>query len=81
MIEIKLSQGAKLGNVGILPAAKLRKAIATIRHVPMGADVVSPLAHSAFSTPTELLGFVKQLRELSGGTPIGFKFCVVRHDE
>lgn len=81
MIEIKLSQGAKPGHGGILPAAKLTEEIAAIRHVPMGADVVSPPAHSAFSTPTELLHFVKQLRELSGGKPIGFKFCVGRRDE
>ncbi len=81
MIEIKLSQGAKPGHGGILPAAKLTQEIANIRHVPMGADVVSPPAHTAFSTPTELLQFVKQLRELSGGKPVGFKLCVGRHDE
>lgn len=81
MIEIKLSQGAKPGHGGILPAAKLTEEIAAIRHVPMGQDVVSPPAHSAFSTPIELLQFVKQLRELSGGKPIGFKLCIGRHDE
>lgn len=81
MIEIKLSQGAKPGHGGILPAAKLTEEIAKIRHVPMGADVVSPPAHSAFSSPKELLGFVKQLRELSGGKPVGFKLCIGRHDE
>ncbi|TDF37448.1 FMN-binding glutamate synthase family protein [Alteromonadaceae bacterium M269] len=81
MIEIKLSQGAKPGHGGILPAAKLTEEIAAIRHVPMGKDVISPPAHTAFSTPTELLGFVKQLRDLSGGKPVGFKLCVGRHDE
>jgi glutamate synthase domain-containing protein 2 len=81
MIEIKLSQGAKPGHGGILPAAKLTEEIAAIRHVPMGKDVVSPPAHTAFSTPLELMAFIKQLRELSGGKPIGFKFCVGRHDE
>jgi glutamate synthase domain-containing protein 2 len=81
MIEIKLSQGAKPGHGGILPAAKLTEEIAAIRHVPMGSDVVSPPSHSAFSTPIELLHFVKQLRELSGGKPIGFKLCIGRHDE
>ena len=81
MIEIKLSQGAKPGHGGILPAAKLTEEIAKIRHVPMGADVVSPPAHSAFSTPKELLGFVKKLRELSGGKPVGFKLCIGRRDE
>jgi len=81
MIEIKLSQGAKPGHGGILPAAKLTEEIAKIRHVPMGEDVVSPAAHSAFSTPTELLEFVKTLRELSGSKPIGFKLCIGRRDE
>lgn len=81
MIEIKLSQGAKPGHGGILPAAKLTAEIAAIRHVPMGQDVVSPPSHSAFSTPIELLHFIKQLRNLSGGKPIGFKFCVGRRDE
>ncbi len=81
MIEIKLSQGAKPGHGGILPAAKLTEEIAAIRHVPMGFDVVSPPAHSAFSTPTELLLFVKTLRELSDGKPIGFKLCIGRRDE
>jgi glutamate synthase domain-containing protein 2 len=81
MIEIKLSQGAKPGHGGILPAAKLTQEIAIIRHVPMGKDVVSPPSHSAFSTPIELLDFVAQLRELSGGKPVGFKLCVGRRDE
>jgi len=81
MIEIKLSQGAKPGHGGILPAAKLTEEIARIRHVPMGKDVVSPPAHSAFSTPLELLDFVEQLRDLSGGKPVGFKLCIGRKDE
>lgn len=81
MIEIKLSQGAKPGHGGILPAGKLTEEIARIRHVPMGKDVVSPPAHSAFSTPLELLEFVEKLRELSGGKPVGFKLCIGRRDE
>jgi len=76
MVEIKLSQGAKPGHGGILPAAKLTEEIARIRHVPMGADVVSPPSHTAFSTPIELLEFVAQLRQLSGGKPVGFKLCI-----
>ena len=66
MIEIKISQGAKPGHGGILPAAKITPTIAEIRSVPMGEDVISPPAHSAFSTPIELLTFVTRLRELSG---------------
>lgn len=81
MIEIKLSQGAKPGHGGILPAAKVTAEIAAIRGVPMGKDVLSPPVHSAFSTPIGLLEFVKQLRDLSGGKPVGFKLCVGRRRE
>ncbi len=81
MIEIKLSQGAKPGHGGILPAIKLTEEIAKIRHVPMGRDVVSPPSHSAFSTPIELLDFVAKLRTLSGGKPVGFKLCIGQKSE
>lgn len=76
MIEIKLSQGAKPAHGGILPAAKITPEIVAIRKVKMGADVVSPPAHKAFSTPMGLLNFVQLLRELSGGKPVGFKLCL-----
>ena len=76
MIEVKLSQGAKPGHGGVLPAAKLTPEIAAIRKVPLGVDCVSPARHSAFSTPIELLRFVARLRELSGGKPAGFKLCI-----
>ncbi|MCZ6603465.1 MAG: FMN-binding glutamate synthase family protein, partial [Planctomycetota bacterium] len=72
----KLSQGAKPGHGGILPAAKLTSEIAAIRGVPMGQDVISPPAHSAFSGPKGLLEFVAKLRDLCGGKPVGFKLCV-----
>jgi len=81
MIEIKLSQGAKPGHGGILPAAKLTEEIARIRNVPMGQDVISPPAHTAFSTPTGLLEFVRQLRALSGGKPVGFKLCIGQREQ
>jgi glutamate synthase domain-containing protein 2 len=64
-----------------LPAVKLTEEIAKIRHVPMGKDVISPPGHSAFNNPTGLLEFVKQLRELTGGKPVGFKLCLGRKDE
>ena len=76
MIEIKLSQGAKPGHGGVLPAAKVTPEISRTRGVPMGQDCVSPASHSAFRTPIELMTFIADLRELSGGKPIGFKLCV-----
>ena len=76
MIEIKLSQGAKPGHGGILPAAKVTDEIAKIRLVEKGKDVLSPSYHRAFNSPMGLLQFVKQLRELSGGKPVGFKLCI-----
>ncbi|MCF1487761.1 FMN-binding glutamate synthase family protein [Pseudomonas sp. AA27] len=76
MIEIKLSQGAKPGHGGILPGHKVSAEIAATRGVREGEDCISPAAHSAFSTPRELLQFVARLRELSGGKPVGFKFCL-----
>ena len=81
MIEIKLSQGAKPSHGGILPAAKLTQEIADIRGVPMGHDVLSPPAHTAFDSPKGLLAFVKQLRELSHGKPVGFKLALGRRSE
>lgn len=76
MIEVKISQGAKPGHGGVLPAAKITPEIAATRGIPMGVDCVSPSSHSAFSTPTELLQFIEKLRTLSGGKPTGFKLCV-----
>jgi glutamate synthase domain-containing protein 2 len=76
MIEIKLSQGAKPGHGGILPAAKVTPEISAARGVPIGVDCVSPSSHSAFTTPLQMMEFIVKLRELSGGKPVGFKFCV-----
>ncbi|UUR09325.1 FMN-binding glutamate synthase family protein [Sphingomonas glaciei] len=76
MIEIKLSQGAKPGHGGILPGSKVTPEIALTRGVPEGEDCISPARHRAFSTPTEMMEFIGQLRRLSGGKPVGFKLCV-----
>ncbi len=76
MIEIKLSQGAKPGHGGILPAEKVSAEIAATRGVPMGQDCVSPATHSAFSTPLQMMAFIAELRRLSGGKPVGFKLCL-----
>ena len=76
MIEIKLSQGAKPGHGGVLPGPKVTLEIAEARSVKVGEDCVSPAAHSSFSTPLELMAFIRKLRQLSGGKPVGFKLCI-----
>lgn len=76
MIEIKLSQGAKPGHGGVLPAAKNTEQIARIRGVEPHMMILSPPSHSAFSDAKGLVHFIKQLRELSNGKPIGFKLCI-----
>ena len=75
-VEIKMSQGAKPGAGGILPAAKITKEIVEIRGVPFGKDCVSPAAHTAFRDVDELLDFVERISEASGGLPVGIKSAV-----
>lgn len=81
MIEIKLSQGAKPGHGGVLPAIKNTEEIARIRLVEPNTTILSPPGHSAFNDAEGLLHFVQQLRELSDGKPVGFKLCIGRTDE
>ena len=81
MTEIKLSQGAKPGHGGLLPAAKVTEEIAEVRQVPAHQDCLSPRGHSAFSTPIELLEFAEQMRNLSGGKPVGIKLCIGKQHE
>ncbi|SNQ52160.1 Glutamate synthase family protein [Frankia canadensis] len=76
MVELKLSQGAKPGLGGILPARKVTAEIAAARGVPAGVTCVSPPGHRVFATPRELVLFVARMRELAGGKPAGFKLCV-----
>lgn len=76
MIEIKLSQGAKPGHGGVLPAPKVTEEIARTRGIPMGQTCESPASHAEFSTPTELLEFSQRLKSLSGGKPVGVKLCI-----
>src|SRR5690554_4950930 len=76
MIELKISQGAKPGHGGILPAEKNSEEIAKIRHIKPHTKVVSPPYHSAFDTPIEMVKFIQKLRDLSGGKPVGFKLCI-----
>ena len=76
MIELKLSQGAKPGLGGILPGAKVTEEIAAIRNVEVGQSVISPPHHTAFSDNKGMLLFLKRMRDLSGGKPVGIKLCV-----
>lgn len=76
LIELKLSQGAKPGHGGILPAAKNSEEIAKIRGVLPHTRVDSPPYHTAFEGPEGLLHFIQQLRELADGKPVGFKLCL-----
>lgn len=81
MVEIKLSQGAKPGHGGILPAAKNTPEIAAIRKVEPYTTVDSPPAHSAFKTFDEFALFIQKLRTLSEGKPVGFKLCIGSKNE
>src|SRR6202047_4422282 len=76
MVELKISQGAKPGHGGVLPAAKVSEEISKIRGVAMGEDCISPASHGAFSTPLEMMTFIGEMRRLSGGKPAGFKLCI-----
>lgn len=74
-IEVKLSQGAKPGLGGLLPAAKVNKAIAAARGVPRGRDVASPNGHSAFGDVAGLVDFVEAVADATG-LPVGIKSAV-----
>jgi len=81
MIELKISQGAKPGHGGILPASKNTSEIAKIRGVEAATQINSPPGHTAFTSPIGLLKFIAKLRELAGGKPVGFKLCVGKRSE
>jgi glutamate synthase domain-containing protein 2 len=74
-LEVKLSQGAKPGLGGLLPAAKMTKEIAKVRGVPADQDCVSPPGHTAFKDVDGLLDFVEMLAAETG-LPVGVKSAV-----
>ncbi len=74
-IEIKLSQGAKPGLGGVLPAAKITPEIARIRHIPLGHDCISPSSHTAFSDVSSMLDFIERVADATG-LPVGIKSAV-----
>lgn len=79
MFEIKLSQGAKPGKGGILPAAKVTAEIAQIRGIPEGESSISPNRQPGISNPEDLLDAIAHVREVTG-KPVGFK-AVIGTDE
>lgn len=74
-IEVKVSQGAKPGKGGVLPAAKVSQEIADIRHVPVGKDAISPSYHKEFSNVPEMVAFIEDIAQ-NTGLPVGFKAAV-----
>src|SRR5690606_18521356 len=77
----KISQGAKPGHGGVLPAIKNTEQIARIRGIEPYIDVLSPPGHTAFSDAKGLIQFIAYLRELSDGKPVGFKLCIGKASE
>lgn len=75
MFELKLSQGAKPGKGGILPAEKVTKAIAEIRGIPEGKASISPNRHEDIATIDDLLDTVARIRRVTG-KPCGFKLVL-----
>lgn len=76
MAELKLSQGAKPGHGGILPASKNTEEIAAIRGIVPHTDVLSPPFHKMFDTPEGLCEMIQLMRENANGKPVGFKLCI-----
>ncbi|WP_222267297.1 FMN-binding glutamate synthase family protein [Modestobacter marinus] len=74
-LEVKLSQGAKPGLGGVLPAAKVSAEIAEARGVREGVDCISPSRHAEFSDPDSLLDWV-ELLAAETGLPVGIKSAV-----
>lgn len=75
MIELKLSQGAKPGKGGILPAEKVTEEIAAIRGIPVGEASISPNRHPDINSANDLLDMINKLRDVSG-LPVGFKAVI-----
>ena len=75
MFEIKLSQGAKPGKGGILPAAKVTPQIAEIRGIPQDRDSISPNRHPEVNNVGELLDLIERVRRVTG-KPVGFKSVI-----
>lgn len=79
MFEIKLSQGAKPGKGGILPAAKVTQEISDIRGIPVGEASLSPNRHKEIVDEGSLLELIKKVRETTE-KPVGIKFVMGDQD-
>lgn len=75
MFEIKLSQGAKPGKGGILPAIKVSEEVAEIRGIPVGEASISPNGHRDIRSVQDLLDRIQQVRDVTG-KPVGIKFVL-----
>jgi glutamate synthase domain-containing protein 2 len=80
MFELKISQGAKPGKGGILPAKKITKEVAEIRGIPIGVDSISPNRHLEAPDDEGLLELVSKIRNVTG-KPCGIKICLGNIEE
>jgi len=74
-VEIKFGQSAKPGMGGHLPGSKVTAEIAAARGFPEGVDIVSPSRFADIVTREDLRRKIDELREISGGRPVGVKFA------
>ncbi|MBA2653712.1 MAG: FMN-binding glutamate synthase family protein [Gammaproteobacteria bacterium] len=75
MFEVKLSQGAKPGKGGLLPAVKVNAEISEIRGIPIHEDSISPNRHPEIANSSQLLDFINHVRDVTG-KPTGFKIAL-----
>ena len=75
MFEIKMSQGAKPGKGGILPAAKVGEEISAIRSIPVNTDSISPNRHPEIENNDDLINMINHIRDVTG-KPVGFKAVI-----
>ena len=80
-VEIKFGQAAKPGMGGHLPAEKVTPEIAKIRKINPGDDFISPNVQPGVETPADLKELVSEIRDITGGKPVGVKFTAGHIEE
>jgi len=75
MFELKMSQGAKPGKGGILPAVKVTPEIAEIRGIPVQTASISPNGHHEIRNVAQLVDMIERIGEVTR-KPVGFKAVV-----